>query len=57
MQRQEKERQMQLERQKQTIQMWAQVPAFSLPYTQLLVMLVAGGLLYQLSGPISFPAP
>lgn len=34
LQEQEKERQMRLEQQKHTIQMRAQMPAFSLPYTQ-----------------------
>lgn len=34
LQEQEKERQMRLEQQKQTIQMRAQMPAFSLPYAQ-----------------------
>lgn len=34
LQEQEKERQMRLEQQKHTIQMRAQMPAFSLPYAQ-----------------------
>lgn len=34
LQEQEKERQMRLEQQKQTIQMRAQMPAFPLPYAQ-----------------------
>lgn len=34
LQEQEKERQMRLEQQKQTIQMRAQMPAFALPYAQ-----------------------
>lgn len=34
LQEQEKERQMRLEQQKHTIQMRAQMPAFSLPYSQ-----------------------
>lgn len=34
LQEQEKERQLRLEQQKQTIQMRAQMPAFSLPYAQ-----------------------
>nr|KAF6456362.1 hepatocyte growth factor-regulated tyrosine kinase substrate [Rousettus aegyptiacus] len=55
LQEQEKERQMRLEQQKQTIQMRAQMPAFSLPYAQLQTMPAAGGVLYQPSGPTSFP--
>ncbi|XP_044602169.2 hepatocyte growth factor-regulated tyrosine kinase substrate isoform X1 [Equus asinus] len=55
LQEQEKERQMRLEQQKQTIQMRAQMPAFSLPYAQLQAMPAAGGVLYQPSGPTSFP--
>ncbi|KAK1330725.1 hypothetical protein QTO34_008663 [Cnephaeus nilssonii] len=51
----EKERQLRLEQQKQTIQMRAQMPAFSLPYAQLQAMPTAGGVLYQPSGPTSFP--
>lgn len=34
LQEQEKERQMRLEQQKQTVQMRAQMPAFPLPYAQ-----------------------
>ncbi|XP_062826829.1 hepatocyte growth factor-regulated tyrosine kinase substrate isoform X3 [Anolis carolinensis] len=56
LQEQEKERQMRLEQQKQTIQMRAQMPAFSLPYAQLQAMPPAGGVIYQPSGPTSFPA-
>uniref|UniRef100_A0A8D0L7J4 Hepatocyte growth factor-regulated tyrosine kinase substrate n=1 Tax=Sphenodon punctatus TaxID=8508 RepID=A0A8D0L7J4_SPHPU len=55
LQEQEKERQMRLEQQKQTIQMRAQMPAFSLPYAQLQAMPPAGGVIYQPSGPTSFP--
>lgn len=55
LQEQEKERQMRLEQQKQTIQMRAQMPAFPLPYAQLQAMPAAGGVLYQPSGPASFP--
>ncbi|XP_004432915.1 PREDICTED: hepatocyte growth factor-regulated tyrosine kinase substrate [Ceratotherium simum simum] len=55
LQEQEKERQIRLEQQKQTIQMRAQMPAFSLPYAQLQAMPSAGGVLYQPSGPTSFP--
>ncbi|KAF6094137.1 hepatocyte growth factor-regulated tyrosine kinase substrate [Phyllostomus discolor] len=56
LQEQEKERQLRLEQQKQTIQMRAQMPAFSLPYAQLQAMpTAAGGVLYQPSGPTSFP--
>ncbi|XP_006532333.2 hepatocyte growth factor-regulated tyrosine kinase substrate isoform X1 [Mus musculus] len=56
LQEQEKERQMRLEQQKQTVQMRAQMPAFPLPYAQLQAMPTAGGVLYQPSGPTSFPA-
>uniref|UniRef100_A0A8C7ESN2 Hepatocyte growth factor-regulated tyrosine kinase substrate n=1 Tax=Neovison vison TaxID=452646 RepID=A0A8C7ESN2_NEOVI len=52
---QEQERQLRLEQQKQTVQMRAQMPAFSLPYAQLQAMPTAGGVLYQPSGPTSFP--
>ncbi|XP_015211765.1 hepatocyte growth factor-regulated tyrosine kinase substrate isoform X1 [Lepisosteus oculatus] len=56
LQEQEKERQMRLEHQKQTIQMRAQMPAFSLPYAQLQSLPpVAGGVVYQPSGPPSYP--
>ncbi|NWW90112.1 HGS kinase, partial [Rhynochetos jubatus] len=55
LQEQEKERQMRLEQQKQTIQMRAQMPAFSLPYAQLQAVPAAGGVIYQPSGPASFP--
>nr|XP_028571563.1 hepatocyte growth factor-regulated tyrosine kinase substrate isoform X5 [Podarcis muralis] len=55
LQEQEKERQLRLEQQKQTIQMRAQMPAFSLPYAQLQAMPPAGGVIYQPSGPTSFP--
>jgi growth factor-regulated tyrosine kinase substrate len=55
LQEQEKERQMRLEQQKQTVQMRAQMPAFPLPYAQLQAMPSAGGVLYQHSGPTSFP--
>uniref|UniRef100_A0A8C8S637 Hepatocyte growth factor-regulated tyrosine kinase substrate n=1 Tax=Pelusios castaneus TaxID=367368 RepID=A0A8C8S637_9SAUR len=55
LQEQEKERQMRLEQQKQTIQMRAQMPAFSLPYAQLQAVPAAGGVIYQPSGPTSFP--
>ncbi|XP_038598843.1 hepatocyte growth factor-regulated tyrosine kinase substrate isoform X2 [Tachyglossus aculeatus] len=54
LQEQEKERQIRLEQQKQTIQMRAQMPAFSLPYAQ--AVPASGGVLYQPSGPGSFPA-
>uniref|UniRef100_A0A140TAH1 Hepatocyte growth factor-regulated tyrosine kinase substrate n=1 Tax=Rattus norvegicus TaxID=10116 RepID=A0A140TAH1_RAT len=54
LQEQEKERQMRLEQQKQTVQMRAQMPAFPLPYAQQ-AMPTAGGVLYQPSGPTSFP--
>lgn len=40
LQEQEKERQMRLEQQKHTIQMRAQMPAFSLPYAQVRFMVV-----------------
>ncbi|KAH0517943.1 Hepatocyte growth factor-regulated tyrosine kinase substrate [Microtus ochrogaster] len=55
LQEQDKERQMRLEQQKQTVQMRAQMPAFPLPYAQLQAMPTAGGVLYQPSGPTSFP--
>lgn len=55
LQEQEKERQMRLEQQKQTVQMRAQMPAFPLPYAQLQAVPTAGGVLYQPSGPTSFP--
>ncbi|XP_006886210.1 PREDICTED: hepatocyte growth factor-regulated tyrosine kinase substrate [Elephantulus edwardii] len=55
LQEQEKERQLRLEQQKQTVQMRAQMPAFPLPYAQLQAMPAAGGVLYQPSGPTSFP--
>ncbi|KAM5274381.1 hepatocyte growth factor-regulated tyrosine kinase substrate isoform 2-T2 [Ctenodactylus gundi] len=55
LQEQEKERQLRLEQQKQTVQMRAQMPAFPLPYAQLQAMPTAGGVLYQPSGPTSFP--
>ncbi|XP_078231082.1 hepatocyte growth factor-regulated tyrosine kinase substrate isoform X4 [Callithrix jacchus] len=55
LQEQEKERQLRLEQQKQTVQMRAQMPAFPLPYAQLQAMPAAGGVLYQPSGPASFP--
>ncbi|XP_053424053.1 hepatocyte growth factor-regulated tyrosine kinase substrate isoform X2 [Nycticebus coucang] len=56
LQEQEKERQMRLEQQKQTVQMRAQMPAFPLPYAQLQAVPTAGGVLYQPSGPASFPS-
>ncbi|XP_033038509.1 hepatocyte growth factor-regulated tyrosine kinase substrate isoform X3 [Trachypithecus francoisi] len=56
LQEQEKERQLRLEQQKQTVQMRAQMPAFPLPYAQLQAMPTAGGVLYQPSGPASFPS-
>uniref|UniRef100_A0A2K6SA32 Hepatocyte growth factor-regulated tyrosine kinase substrate n=1 Tax=Saimiri boliviensis boliviensis TaxID=39432 RepID=A0A2K6SA32_SAIBB len=56
LQEQEKERQLRLEQQKQTVQMRAQMPAFPLPYAQLQAMPAAGGVLYQPSGPASFPS-
>ncbi|XP_066560246.1 hepatocyte growth factor-regulated tyrosine kinase substrate isoform X3 [Amia ocellicauda] len=57
LQEQEKERQMRLEQQKHTIQMRAQMPAFSLPYAQLQSLPpVAGGVVYQPSGPPNYPA-
>uniref|UniRef100_A0A8C8ZKR5 Hepatocyte growth factor-regulated tyrosine kinase substrate n=1 Tax=Prolemur simus TaxID=1328070 RepID=A0A8C8ZKR5_PROSS len=55
LQEQEKERQLRLEQQKQTVQMRAQMPAFPLPYAQLQAMPAAGGVLYQPAGPTSFP--
>ncbi|XP_045155797.1 hepatocyte growth factor-regulated tyrosine kinase substrate isoform X1 [Echinops telfairi] len=55
LQEQEKERQLRLEQQKQTVQMRAQMPAFPLPYAQLQAMPTAGGVVYQPSGPTSFP--
>ncbi|XP_047663804.1 hepatocyte growth factor-regulated tyrosine kinase substrate isoform X2 [Tachysurus fulvidraco] len=57
LQEQEKERQMRLEQQKHTIQMRAQMPAFSLPYAQMqsLPPNVAGGVVYQPAGPPSYP--
>ncbi|NWW26526.1 HGS kinase, partial [Falcunculus frontatus] len=55
LQEQEKERQLRLEQQKQTIQMRAQMPAFSLPYAQLQAMPAGSGVIYQPSGPTSFP--
>ncbi|XP_041077745.1 hepatocyte growth factor-regulated tyrosine kinase substrate-like isoform X5 [Polyodon spathula] len=55
LQEQEKERQMRLEQQKQTIQMRAQMPAYSLPYAQLQSLPAAGGVMYQPSGPTSYP--
>lgn len=81
LQEQEKERQLRLEQQKQTIQMRAQMPAFSLPYAQvrllarappartrgrglrlrfvpqqLQAMPATSGVIYQPSGPTSFPS-
>uniref|UniRef100_A0AAQ5X279 Hepatocyte growth factor-regulated tyrosine kinase substrate n=1 Tax=Amphiprion ocellaris TaxID=80972 RepID=A0AAQ5X279_AMPOC len=57
LQEQEKERQMRLEQQKHTIQMRAQMPAFSLPYAQMqsLPPSVAGGVVYQPGAPPSYP--
>nr|XP_057904153.1 hepatocyte growth factor-regulated tyrosine kinase substrate isoform X4 [Doryrhamphus excisus] len=57
LQEQEKERQMRLEHQKHTIQMRAQMPAFSLPYAQMqsLPPNVAGGMVYQPGAPPSYP--
>ncbi|XP_048222721.1 hepatocyte growth factor-regulated tyrosine kinase substrate isoform X2 [Perognathus longimembris pacificus] len=55
LQEQEKERQMRLEQQKQTVQMRAQMPAFPLPYAQLQAMPTSGAVIYQPSGPTSFP--
>ncbi|XP_043956193.1 hepatocyte growth factor-regulated tyrosine kinase substrate isoform X3 [Gambusia affinis] len=57
LQEQEKERQMRLEQQKHTVQMRAQMPAFSLPYAQMqsLPPNVAGGVVYQPGGPPSYP--
>ena len=49
LQEQEKERQMRLEQQKHTIQMRAQMPAFSLPYAQVDPPLCPLGVLY---GPL-----
>uniref|UniRef100_A0A8C4GG92 Hepatocyte growth factor-regulated tyrosine kinase substrate n=1 Tax=Dicentrarchus labrax TaxID=13489 RepID=A0A8C4GG92_DICLA len=57
LQEQEKERQMRLEQQKHTVQMRAQMPAFSLPYAQMqsLPPNVAGGVVYQPGAPPSYP--
>uniref|UniRef100_A0A3B1JNS7 Hepatocyte growth factor-regulated tyrosine kinase substrate n=1 Tax=Astyanax mexicanus TaxID=7994 RepID=A0A3B1JNS7_ASTMX len=57
LQEQEKERQLRLEQQKHTIQMRAQMPAFSLPYAQMqsLPPNVAGGVVYPPAGPPSYP--
>ncbi|KAG9331345.1 hypothetical protein JZ751_019368 [Albula glossodonta] len=57
LQEQEKERQLRLEQQKHTIQMRAQMPAFSLPYAQMqsLPPNVAGAGVYQPAGPPSYP--
>ncbi|XP_043925659.1 hepatocyte growth factor-regulated tyrosine kinase substrate [Protopterus annectens] len=55
LQEQEKERQLRLEQQKQTIQMRAQMPAFSLPYAQLQSMPTTTGVMYQPSGPGTYP--
>ncbi|KAM4844056.1 hepatocyte growth factor-regulated tyrosine kinase substrate isoform 2-T2 [Thomomys bottae] len=55
LQEQEKERQMRLEQQKQTVQMRAQMPAFPLPYAQLQAMPTTGAVIFQPSGPTSFP--
>ncbi|XP_034750325.1 hepatocyte growth factor-regulated tyrosine kinase substrate isoform X2 [Etheostoma cragini] len=57
LQEQEKERQMRLEQQKITVQMRAQMPAFSLPYAQMqsLPPNVAGGVVYQPGAPPSYP--
>ncbi|XP_056609502.1 hepatocyte growth factor-regulated tyrosine kinase substrate isoform X2 [Triplophysa dalaica] len=57
LQEQEKERQIRLEQQKHTVQMRAQMPAFSLPYAQMqsLPPNVAGGVVYPPSGPPSYP--
>ncbi|KAM4662973.1 hepatocyte growth factor-regulated tyrosine kinase substrate isoform 2-T2 [Discoglossus pictus] len=55
LQEQEKERQMRLEQQKQTIQMRAQMPAFSLPYAQLQSLPASGGVMYPPSGPGAYP--
>ncbi|KAJ8345364.1 hypothetical protein SKAU_G00295570 [Synaphobranchus kaupii] len=53
LQEQEKERQLRLEQQKHTIQMRAQMPAFSLPYAQMqsLPPNVSAGVVYQPAGP------
>uniref|UniRef100_A0A6I8SV65 Hepatocyte growth factor-regulated tyrosine kinase substrate n=1 Tax=Xenopus tropicalis TaxID=8364 RepID=A0A6I8SV65_XENTR len=55
LQEQEKERQLRLEQQKQTIQMRAQMPAFSLPYAQLQSLPATGGIMYPPSGPPAYP--
>lgn len=57
LQEQEKERQLRLEQQKHTIQMRAQMPAFSLPYAQMqsLPPNVAGGVVYPPGAPPSYP--
>uniref|UniRef100_A0A8C1YV10 Hepatocyte growth factor-regulated tyrosine kinase substrate n=1 Tax=Cyprinus carpio TaxID=7962 RepID=A0A8C1YV10_CYPCA len=57
LQEQEKERQMRLEQQKHTIQMRAQMPTFSLPYTQMqsLPPNMAVGVGYPPAGPPSYP--
>ncbi|XP_035254471.1 hepatocyte growth factor-regulated tyrosine kinase substrate-like isoform X2 [Anguilla anguilla] len=57
LQEQEKERQLRLEQQKHTVQMRAQMPVFSLPYTQMqsLPHNVAGGVVYQSAAPPSYP--
>ncbi|CAH2291773.1 hepatocyte growth factor-regulated tyrosine kinase substrate isoform X2 [Pelobates cultripes] len=55
LQEQEKERQLRLEQHKQTIQMRAQMPAFSLPYAQLQSLPASGGVMYQPSGPNAYP--
>ncbi|XP_061556873.1 hepatocyte growth factor-regulated tyrosine kinase substrate isoform X3 [Phycodurus eques] len=57
LQEQEKERQLRLEQQKHTIQMRAQMPAFSLPYAQMqsLPPNVSGGVVYQPGAPPSYP--
>ncbi|XP_053309162.1 hepatocyte growth factor-regulated tyrosine kinase substrate isoform X2 [Spea bombifrons] len=56
LQEQEKERQLRLEQHKQTIQMRAQMPAFSLPYAQLQSLPPSsGGVMYQPSGPNAYP--
>ncbi|XP_041434005.1 hepatocyte growth factor-regulated tyrosine kinase substrate-like [Xenopus laevis] len=54
LQEQEKERQLRLEQQKQTIQMRAQMPAFSLPYAQLQSLPATGGIMYPPSGPPAY---
>uniref|UniRef100_A0A7N8Y873 Hepatocyte growth factor-regulated tyrosine kinase substrate n=1 Tax=Mastacembelus armatus TaxID=205130 RepID=A0A7N8Y873_9TELE len=54
LQEQEKERQLRLEQQKHTIQMRAQMPAFSLPYAQV-QCIVAGGVVYQPGAPPNYP--